>query len=77
MEGVGIFEGDLIVIEKTTNARSGDIVLALIDNEWTLKLLDKKNGISILRAANPNYPEFIPVTELRVFGIVKSVMRKY
>jgi len=77
MEGVGIFEGDMVVIEKTAQARSGNIVLALIDNEWTLKILDKKNGKSILRAANPNYPEFIPVEELKVFGIVKSVMRKY
>jgi len=77
MEGAGIFEGDLVVIEKTSNARVGDIVLALIDNEWTLKLLDRKNGVSILRAANPAYPEFIPVMELKIFGIVKSVMRKY
>ncbi len=77
MEGVGIFDGDMVVIEKTAQAKAGDIVLALIDNEWTLKILDRKNGISILRAANPNYPEFIPVEELKVFGIVKSVMRKY
>lgn len=77
MEGVGIFEGDLVVIEKTTQARSGKIVLALIDNEWTLKILDKQKGKSILRAANPKYPDFIPVEELKIFGIVKSVMRKY
>lgn len=77
MEGVGIFDGDMVVIEKTSQASSGTIVLALIDNEWTLKILDKKNGISILRAANPKYPEFIPTEELKVFGIVKSVMRKY
>lgn len=77
MEEVGIFDGDMVVIEKTSQASSGTIVLALIDNEWTLKILDKKNGISILRAANPKYPEFVPVEELKVFGIVKSVMRKY
>ncbi len=77
MEGAGIFSEDLVVIERTTQARSGDIVLALIDNEWTLKFLDIKNGISILRAANPNYPDFIPTQELKIFGLVKSVMRKY
>lgn len=77
MDGAGIFNGDFVVIEKTSQARVGEIVLALIDNEWTLKILDKKNGMSILRAANPNYPEFIPAEELKVFGTVKSVMRKY
>jgi repressor LexA len=77
MEGVGIFDGDMVVIEKTAQARSGNIVLALIDNEWTLKILDKQKGKSILRAANPNYPEFIPMEELKIFGTVKSVMRKY
>ena len=77
MEGVGIFDGDMVVIEKTAQARSGNIVLALIDNEWTLKILDKQKGKRILRAANPNYPEFIPTEELKIFGTVKSVMRKY
>ena len=76
MINVGIFEGDLVVIEQKGDFRAGDIVLAEIDNEWTLKILKKEKGRTYLEAANPMYPPFYPKRELKIHGIVRAVMRK-
>ena len=64
MTGVGIFEGD--------------IVLAQIVREWTLKIFkkDRQRRLSYLEAANPKYPAFYPNQELQIFGVVKAVIRK-
>ena len=60
--GIGIFEGDLALIRKSDTAETGDIVVALIDEEEaTLKRLRKKGASIALEAANPAY-------ETRIFG---------
>jgi len=78
MIDAGIYEGDIVVIERKKEARSGDIVLAQIDREWTLKIyqLDTKKQITYLLAANTAYPPFYPKTELQIHGIVRAVVRK-
>jgi len=76
MVNAGIFEGDLVVIEKRKEANNGDIVLAQIDREWTLKILEKNTGGTRLIAANPKYPALTPKQELQVFGVVKALVRK-
>lgn len=77
LKDIGIITGDLAIIEKTESAKAGQIVLACIDNEWTLKILEKKNGIPILMPANTAYPPLIPKTDLKIYGIVTGVIRKY
>ncbi|MBI4225752.1 repressor LexA [Candidatus Roizmanbacteria bacterium] len=75
--GLGIFDGDIVIIERKRLATSGDIVLAQIDREWALKIL-KKDGIKAhLESANPKYPPFYPKQELQIFGVVKAVVRKF
>lgn len=77
--GIGIFDGDIVIIEQKKQAINGDVVLAQIDKEWTLKIL-KKDRIkqqSYLEAANPKYPPFYPLQELQIFGVVKAVVRKF
>lgn len=78
MLGAGIFEGDIVIVEKKNEALSGDIVLAQIDNEWTLKIFkkDRQKKMYFLEAANPKYPPFYPERELQIYGIVKAVIRK-
>jgi len=78
MIGVGIFEGDIVIIEKNKQASIGDIVLAAIDHEWTLKIFkkDRSSRVSYLEAANPKYPAFYPKESLQIYGIVKAVIRK-
>lgn len=76
---LGIFEDDIVVVERKEKALSGDIVLAEIDREWTLKVLrnDNKSKRLYLEAANPKYPPFVPKKELKIHGVVKAVVRKF
>lgn len=73
---VGIFDGDLVIIERKRQANVGDIVLAQIDNEWTLKILKKIGSRYYLDSANKKYPPFFPKSELKIFGVVRAVVRK-
>lgn len=76
LKDIGIFDGDLVIIEKKSQACGNEIVLALIDQEWTLKIYQKKGNRVWLKSANKKYPSFYPRQELRIFGVVKGVVRK-
>lgn len=78
LQDLGIFEGDIVIVERHRNASSGDIVLAEIDRQWTLKIL-RRDGTKqrpYLMSANAKYPPFYPQEELKIHGIVKAVVRK-
>jgi len=77
MIGEGIKEGDLVIVEKGREPRNGDIVIAEVDGEWTMKYFRKQGKQVVLEAANPKYPIIKPKTELKVGGIVTAVIRKY
>jgi SOS regulatory protein LexA len=73
----GIVEGDLVIVEKGKQPRSGDVVIAEVDGDWTLKYFKKRRGQIYLEAANPKYPIIRPKTELKIGGVVTAVIRKY
>lgn len=73
---LGILAGDLVIVERSTQANPEDIVLALIDGDWTLKIFQKKNNKAYLQSANKKYPSFYPEQELKIYGVVKAVTRK-
>lgn len=73
----GIFTDDLVIVEKNSQPQFGDIVVAFIDNEFTLKYLKKINNKICLVPANKKYPIFYPKENLEIFGKVISVIRKY
>jgi SOS regulatory protein LexA len=77
MTGAGIMEGDLVIIEKGRDPNHGDIVIAEVDGEWTMKYFHKQGKQVALVAANPKYPDIKPRSELRLGGIVTAVIRKY
>lgn len=77
MTGAGIMEGDLIIVERGRNPKNGDIVLAEVDGEWTLKRFKKQGREIVLEAENAKYPPIRPKTELKVSGVVSAVVRKY
>jgi SOS regulatory protein LexA len=77
MIGEGIMEGDLVVVEKGKQPRNGDVVIAEVDGEWTMKYFKKGRGQIFLEAANPKYPLIRPKTELKIGGVVMAVIRKY
>lgn len=75
----GIFDGDLVVVRKQETADSGDIVVALVDEEEaTLKRLRKRGASIALEAANPNYETRIfGPDRVRVQGKLVSLVRRY
>ena len=73
----GIHDGDVAVVEKRNLANVGDIVVAIVDNEFTLKTLDKERGKYILRPANQAYPVIRPQGTLEIFGVLIGLIRKY
>ncbi|MGZ6193318.1 MAG: transcriptional repressor LexA [Syntrophales bacterium] len=77
MIGAGIMAGDLVIVEKEREPRSGDIVIAEVDGEWTIKYFRKEGRNTILEAANPKYKTIRPKSQLRIGGIVAAVIRKY
>ena len=60
MQDAGIFDGDLVVVEKRPSAVRGDIVVAIVDNQFTLKRLDTESGRFVLKAENKAYPRHSP-----------------
>ncbi|MEN6624359.1 MAG: S24 family peptidase, partial [Smithella sp.] len=77
MIGAGIMPGDLVLIERGREPKTGDIVIAEVDGAWTMKYFQKKGKEVYLKAANPKYPNIKPVAELRLGGVVTAVVRKY
>lgn len=77
MIDAGIHDGDVAVVEKRMTANIGDIVVAIVDNEFTLKTLDKERGQYILRPSNPAYPVIRPQGSLEIFGVLIGLIRKY
>ena len=77
MIDAGIHPNDLILVQKNRIPKTGDIVVAQVDGEWTLKYLEKTGKNIHLRAANQKYPTIIPKQELIVSGVVIANVRKY
>lgn len=77
MTGAGIYPGDLVLVQRDLEARRGDIVVASVDGEWTLKYFQKDKGRIILMAANPKYAPIHPERELLIAGVVIANVRKY
>ncbi len=75
----GILEGDVVILKRTDNAETGDIVVALIDEEEaTLKRLRKRGKSIALEAANPRYETRIfGPDQVRIQGVLVSLYRKY
>jgi len=77
MIDAGIHPDDVVVVEKRASANVGDIVVAIIDNEFTLKRLGRERGRFVLRPENKAYPVIRAKGELEVFGVVVGQFRKY
>lgn len=77
MINAGIHPGDMVLVEKGSQARTNDIVIAQVDGEWTLKYFIKDQRGVRLEAANKKYSTILPRNSLEIGGIVKAVIRKY
>ena len=72
----GILDGDLAIIEQKNVATNGDIVVALIENEATIKRFFKENGFIRLQPENKNY-ELIIVEDCSILGKLVGIYRAY
>jgi repressor LexA len=77
MIDAGIRPGDMVLVERNRNPKEGDIVIAEVDKEWTMKYLKKENGCLVLVPANKKYKTIIPGEELNIAAVVIAVIRKY
>ncbi|WP_297505453.1 S24 family peptidase [Ferrovum sp.] len=77
MIDAGIVDGDLAVIERRSRANSGEIVIAIVDEEFTLKRLAHDDKGYFLEPANPNYSVIRPQGKLEIYGVMVGLVRKY
>ena len=76
MIDAAIYEGDLVVVDRSKQPKPNDIVVGVLDGEFTLKRLKKDKGKYYLQAENPAYPDLFALEELQVAGVVVGLMRK-
>ncbi|HOE80292.1 MAG TPA: transcriptional repressor LexA [Smithellaceae bacterium] len=77
MSQAGIMEGDLVVVDQSREPKNGDIVLAEVDGQWTMKYFRRRADKVSLEAANPAYRSIHPSRELKIGGVVIASVRKY
>lgn len=78
MTGAGIHDQDLLLVDRGIRPVSGHIVVAIVDNEYTVKRLELRRGRPLLRAENPDYPDVIlnELSEMSVWGVVTWVLHR-
>ncbi|HUL94392.1 MAG TPA: S24 family peptidase [Usitatibacter sp.] len=76
MVEAGIHEGDFLVVEKQHNANVGEIVVAIVDNEFTVKYLGRERNEFVLKPANKAFPVIRPRGRLEIYGVMAGLVRK-
>ena len=79
MIGASIEEGDKVIVDRALTPKSRDIIVAVVDGEYTIKRLYKYRGRVELRPENPNYPSIVlkDGADLQTWGVVVGVVRRY
>jgi DNA polymerase V len=79
MTGAHIHDGDLLVVDRSIEPKHGHIVLAVVNNEYTVKRLHRLGGVIELHAENPAYGpiRFQEHDELQVWGVVTGVVSRF
>ena len=79
MTGAGIYEGDLLVVDRSIEPVHGQVVVAAINNDLTVKRLYKRAGEVKLLAANPQFHDivFVESDEISVWGVVRFSLRRW
>jgi repressor LexA len=73
----GILPDDLLLVERGAEARDGDMVIAQVDREWTMKYFRRRGRRVFLEAANTAFKPIHPQEELQIAAVVRAVIRKY
>ena len=76
MVDAGILDGDHLVVEVQPHANVHDIVVAIVDNEFTVKYLEREKSGFVLRPANKAFPVIRPRGRLEIFGVMAGLVRR-
>ena len=79
MRGVGIFDGDIVMVDRAITPRSGQVVVAVIDGEFVCKTLYQRSGRIKLKAANDTFPDITPKDgqTLEIWGVVVAAIKQF
>ena len=79
MQDIGVFDGDIAVVKQQQSAVNGEVVVAIVDGEATLKRFFKKNDKIVLHAENPNFSDIVVTSPQDVYiaGRLVGIIRKY
>lgn len=74
----GIFDGDLLIVDRSVTPTHNHIVIAVLDGELTVKRLYQRDGITMLKAENPRYKDILlkEQQELRIWGVVTATIKQ-
>jgi repressor LexA len=76
MIDAGIHEGDFLVVQRQHHASPGEVVVAIVDNEFTVKYLGRERNEFVLKPANKAYPVIRPHGRLEIYGVMAGLVRK-
>ena len=77
MEDAGIRQGDIVILDRSLTPKNGDIVIASLDGDVTLKYFEKKWEKLRLIPANPKYEPIVVDWPCEILGVVAGSVRKY
>lgn len=79
MTEAGIYDKDILVVDKAIKPRHNHIVVAIVDGDFTVKQLHQRNGRLRLKAANPTYPDITPKDgqTIEIWGVVTATIKQF
>ena len=79
MTGAGILSGDVLIVDRSVESRSGHIVVAIVNGELTVKRLIKEDNVWVLKAEHPDYPptKMSSNSECSIWGVVTGSVRRF
>lgn len=77
MRDAGVDDGDVVLVDRALRPKHGSVIIAVVDGEFTCKRLHKRGGVIKLQAANPTYPDIVPIEgqTIELWGTVTSVIK--
>ncbi|MEN9377873.1 MAG: hypothetical protein RL710_3030 [Pseudomonadota bacterium] len=79
MVEAGIFDNDIMVVDRAVKPRHNHIVVAIVDGDFTVKYLYQRSGRVKLKSANPTFPEIVPKEgqTIEVWGVVTATIKQF
>jgi len=79
MVEAGIFDNDILVVDRAVKPRNNHIVVAVVDGDFTVKQLYQRQGRIRLKAANPTFPDIVPKEgqTIEIWGVVTSCIKQF